>query len=317
MLDMDNWLGVPRKMEIAPAQPQGWPRSRKRLEVWLAQNSLSMGARWESLLRQVARFDPDVVLFIGPYSPLLSALHQRYPVVGLGTNALAPAGPLDVWLAPTADAQPTWAPTFGIRRSTVYSHRFCLAPATETRRRQELGLPENAVVWVTTGGRLTREIGPGWRDAVLAALDRHPECHWLIVGVEKDQVGSLSQGHPRVHVRGFDTELPSLLKACNLYLNPPRMGGGHTVARAMAQGLAVLALPGGDGGDKLGPWVQPDLTGYFLALDQLGSDTPAQRQLGERLRQRYLDTFDMAAGVTGLVAALEDAAQTRNAPQGS
>ena len=311
MRNMPNWLGVPRNMKIDAAKPEGWPKTQRPLALKIAPLALSMGSRWHTLLQQIQGFAPDAVLFIGPYSPLLFALHQRYPTVGLGTNAVAPVGPLDVWLAPQASLQASWRPTFDARDIVAYSHRLSLLPAKQARNRQALGLPANAVVWVTTGSRLAREISPAWRDSVLAALARHPECHWLVVG--QAQVADLPSNHPRVHVQGFDVELPSLLKACDIYLNPPRLGGGHTVACAMAQGLPVLSLPGSDGGDKVGPWAQADLRQYFLALEQLSSQAAARQQLGQHLRQRYFDTFDLAAGAPTLLAALKTATQGQTA----
>jgi len=314
MLDMEHWLGVPTRMNIDSAQPDAWPQPRRALTIKLAAPALSMGARWNSLLQEIKRFEPDAVFFIGPYSPLIFALYQRYPLVGLGSNTLAPVGPLDVWLAPQAQSQATWAPHFAIGRNVVYSNRFNVKAAPQARSRALLGLPESAMLWVTTGTRLHHEISPAWRDAVLAALERKPDCHWLLVGVAQEQLGGWPAQHPRVHLRGFDDDLPSLLKDCSLYLNPPRLGGGHSVVCAMAHGLPVLALRGSDGGDKLGAWAQSDEQGYFVALDQLGADTAAQRQLGEHLRQRYLETLELSAGASTLLAALQDAAAGKAAP---
>ena len=303
---MGNWLGVPRTMKIDPAQPQGWPRSKGAMKVQLARTEMSMAARWNALMGQIDQFNPDAVLFIGPYSPLITPLYQSYPIVGLGTNTVAPAGPLDVWLAPHIGAQATWRPFYDVRNTVSYSQRFSLSKATVPRERQLIGLPDAAVVWVTSGSRLTREISREWRDAVLAELNQQPSCHWLLVGLSKDQSESLGINHPRVHLRGFDTQLPELFSACDLYLNPPRMGGGHSVVCAMAQGLAILALAGSDGGDKLGPWAQSDMPGYFKALNRLAQQTSARQEMGELLRQRYLDVLDLVGGLHTLVGALRD-----------
>jgi hypothetical protein len=308
LLDMPQWLGVPRRMRIAPPDGKQWPRARAELTARIAVPELSMQGRWLVMLNLIAQFDPDVVLFVGPYSPLLTPLQQRYPVVALGTHALAPVGPIDVWLAPSADAKPGWQPQFDVGKVVAYTNRFSLAAAPAPRDRESLGVPANATVWVTSGTRLTREITPEWREKVLAALERHPQCHWLLVGMTEQEIASRPIAHPRVHYRGIDSDLPSLFQACNLYLNPPRMGGGHSVACAMAQGLPVLSLAGGDGGDKLGDFAQPDAARYFEALDALSRDAAARRAMGESLRRRYVATFDLKGGVPTLLAALEEAA---------
>jgi glycosyltransferase involved in cell wall biosynthesis len=308
MLDMPLWLGVPRMMKIAQPDAKQWPRAKSELTARLVSPELSMQGRWLIMLNVIAQFDPDVVLFVGPYSALLTPLQQRYPVVALGTHALAPIGPIDVWLAPSADAKPGWEPQFNVGRIVGYTNRFSLAAAPAPRDRKSLELPANATVWVTSGTRLVREITPEWRAKVMAALERHPQCHWLLVGMTEQEIASRPIQHPRVHYRGIDSDLPSLFKACNLYLNPPRMGGGHSVACAMAQGLPVLSLAGGDGGDKLGAFAQPDQARYFAALDALSNDAAALRSMGESLQRRYLDTFDLKGGAPTLLAALEEAA---------
>ena len=180
-----------------------------------------------------------------------------------------------------------------------------MAVAAEPRARHDLGLAEGVVTWVTSGTRLAQEVSSEWLQAVLGTLARHPDCRWLIVGRGHDQVAGLPAAHPQILRREFDDQLPSLFKACDIYLNPPRLGGGHSVVTAMAQGLPVLSLRDSDGGDKLGPAACNDLADYFQALERLAGDSAARAQLGRQARERYLETLDLGAGAAGLVQALQ------------
>lgn len=307
MLDMAQWLGVPRVMNLDHPDPTQWPSSALQIPLVLAPRQLLSEGRWRHVLRAVVDSAPDVVFFVGPYSPLLEVLHARYPVAGLGTNALAPIGPLDVWLAPEgvqgdserfaehSDAGGLDTQTaFEISCRIRYSHRFAFDEPGPPMDRSALYLPQGACVGVTVGTRLHSELTPAWVNEVKRVLERHPDARWLLVGQEGQQLQGLGLDHPQIQIRPFERRLQNLLKACDLYLNPPRRGGGHSVACAMFSGLAVLSMRTGDGGDKVGPSGASEPVEFFMRLDRLTSQPQALRALGAVMRQRFLETFDMS-----------------------
>lgn len=306
MLDMAQWLGVPRAMNLDPAEPAQWPPSGVAVPVVLAPRQLLSEGRWRQLLREIEVFAPDVVFFIGPYSPLLEALHARYPVAGLGTNALAPIGPMDVWLAPECAEQSLnssegafkgvcggpWR-DHDVSRRIRYTHRFAFDEPVQAMERSSLQLPQDACVWVTVGTRLHSELNAVWVGEVRQVLDRNPGARWLLVGQERQQLQGLGLDHPQILIRPFERQVQHLLKACDLYLNPPRRGGGHSVACAMFNGLAVLSMRTGDGGDKVGPWGAADGADYFERLQRLSEQPEELRALGLTMQKRFAATFDM------------------------
>jgi hypothetical protein len=306
---MPLWLGAPKNMVLAPIPAEGWPRLPHRLDAVIANEKLSMGARWKAVMLQLRRFSPDVVLFVGPFSPMLFTLFREFPAVGLGTNTFAPAGPLDVWLAPREQAPQPWLPSFSASQVMLHERRLSLVVASHGRDRRPLGLPSDAVVWITSGTRLDAEVGGEWLTMVLTALDAHPGCHWLLVGNGQNAIKGLDRQHPRIHLLAYEPELSALLKACDIYLNPPRVGGGVSVAHAMAQGLAVLSLHGSDGGDKVGEWAHADLDAYGSSLSQLSRNAEARRTLGKALEKRWFERFNLEAAGPTLVNACELARQ--------
>jgi hypothetical protein len=160
--------------------------------------------------------------------------------------------------------------------------------------RSSLHLPQAACVWVTVGTRLHAELNPKWVGAVRQVLDRNPGARWLLVGQEVQHLQGLGLDHPQIVIRPFERQVQNLLKACDLYLNPPRRGGGHSVACAMHNGLAVLSMRGGDGGDKVGPWGATDDADYFERLHRLSEQPVELRALGMSMQKRFEETFDMS-----------------------
>ena len=318
MLDMAQWLGVPRVMNLDHADPAQWPPSKLTVPVVLAQRQLLCEGRWRLLLRAVSEFAPDVVFFVGPYSPMLEALHARYPVAGLGTNALAPIGPMDMWLAPEAvegshepvarrpdvNADEAWG-GFEVSHRIRYTHRFAFDEPGPAMDRSSLNLPQDACVWVTVGTRLHTELTPTWVGAVRQVLDRNPGARWLLVGQERQQLQGLGLDHPQILIRPFERRVQNLLKACDLYLNPPRRGGGHSVACAMFTGVGVLSMRTGDGGDKVGPWGAADAVEFFDRLHRLSTQQDELRALAGAMRQRFEQTFDMSRAGDFLLQAMQ------------
>lgn len=329
MLDMGQWLGVPRVMNLDHPDLGQWVRAGFELPVVLAPRQLLSEGRWLHVLSSVDAFEPGAVLFIGPYSPLLEALYARYPVVGLGTNALAPVGPMDVWLAPEGAASsnahtppakaglqqvlglqdPGLGPAFPIGHVSAHTHRFQFEESGAALDRQALQLPQEVCVWVTVGTRLHSELSPSWVCQVREMLNRHPHARWLLVGQGPEQLQGLGLDHPQIVIRPFERHIGRLFKACDLYLNPPRRGGGHSVACAMFHALPVLSMQEGDGGDKVGGWGLIDDLAYFARLDQLCRDPQERSAFGQAMRERFGAIFDMSRAGDVLLQKIRHACQ--------
>lgn len=312
---MTDWLGVPRRMALDDADRSRWPVPRRGTYTVRRPNmGFSMHARSLAVLDSVAEFAPDVVFFVGAHSPLVWPLHANWPTVGLGTNSVAPLVPMDVWLAPSAE-QPSWGGDLGDPARVVHTQRLRLEVSNAVVSRAALKLPAQAPLWLTSGSRLTTEITPDWCAAVLTALERHPTAHWVIVRSGAALPACVPTDHARIHVLAFQTELAALMRECVVYLNPPRMGGGQSVALAMLHGLPCLSLVGGDGGDKLGAMASADLSGYFATLDLWMAQGAAREQAVAAQRLRVEQLFSVAGSAPRLLEAMGQALKVRSVPR--
>lgn len=273
----------------------------------------SMRSRWRGMLSAVADFDPDVVLFVGLHSPLAAALHTVRPVVGLSTNTVPPLAPVDVWL--TADKEgagqqrTVWEGIFPSPWAHFHPYRIKAAKGPWQLTRRELGLEEDAVVWVTAGFRLEQELGGPWAARMIEALAKHPGAVWLLVGGNGQVPNALQQAPPgKVRALGTRPDVAAVLSLCDIYVNPPRMGGGFSVAEAMAARLPVLAFAESDGGDKVGEWALPDGDAYMERLAAVTENSTLRSQMGQALRARFVERFDLEASGPSLISACELAA---------
>jgi glycosyltransferase involved in cell wall biosynthesis len=275
-------------------------------QVVTANDIWPLEGRWQSIAAKIVDFAPDVVLFVGFFSPLLAWAWKHYPVVGLSLHTLPPLGPVDVWLQQFEAGETLPAPWEGLPPPVPFPYAFRLAlPSAGTASLARLNLPPDALIMVTVGYRLSREIRPEWAAQVLARLEAHPRWVWLLVGDSKAPP-CLPSGHPRIRVLDHQDRIDELLQQCSLYLNPSRMGGGFSIMNAIARGVPVVSLGGSDGGDKLGPWSVATGEDYWRRVDELMADETARFRCGHELSRRFDRLYNLRSATPSLLAALQE-----------
>jgi hypothetical protein len=265
------------------------------VQVWAARRDEPAMQRWKGLHERVERFAPDVVFFIGGPSAVPALFFPRRPLLALGTIGLAPWTQADVWLCsrPKGD-------------ELAYAFRGTLTGAdldVPARSRASLGVPGRGLLLVSVGLRLHAEIEGAWADSMRRLLARRPQLHWLLVGSRRPP--ALDGAADRITVLGYQDDLVAVLRACDVFVNPPRVGGGLSVATAMACGLPVVSFSDCDGGDKVGARAAADDGEYFAQLEELVDGADARQASGGRMQARYAEALDVARAGPALHAALD------------
>ncbi len=284
------------------------------VQMVLPNVGFSLRLRFEQMLEAVHAYKPDLIIFVGFISPLVYRLYESYPVVGLSLHALPPVAPVDVWLSADPHGDATLWPDITAPQNFHYPFRFWPKGQAVPMDRAQLGIPVSNVILITTGHRLNTEMPQAWLDRMLAFTNAHPDVHWLLVGLPQGHMVAGLPEHPRIHSVEPQTELDSWLATCDIYINPPRVGGGSTVAMAMEQGLAVLTLADGDGGDKVGDWAVASQDDYFVQLSIWVGNPTARKQVGEALKKQFHARLDVSStpAQEGLVQACHAAIKSFN-----
>lgn len=293
---MRGYTAAAQVSTVAPVDAASWQlRMPGEVSVVLADVRYSLQRRWEALCRMVDEYDPDAILFVGFYSPLLWPLRRRYPLLGMSLHTLPPIAPVDAWLA--ADGQAvagqTW-PGLPSPAAVHFPFRFWPVAATPVPR-DELAIRADALLLVTAGTRID-EIEPlaSWFDSVVSVIEEHPGVEWLVIGQEPAAAAATAARHPRIHVLPARRDLAACIAAADLFLNPPRMGGGATVAMAMQRGVPVVSMADSDGGDKIAPQAVDSAQAYRARLHHWITDPAARREEGKRLQAKFREELDIS-----------------------
>lgn len=303
--DLSLWLGLPSPWQPLPppqADLADWREALgdalgpgATLEVTLADLALSPLPRAQVIERHITEFAPDWVVLIGFTSYLAQVIYARYPVVAMSTLSVPPMAPVDVWLSPAYPATMTvtpWHPAMPVGQVVSRQLRLAAdpAPATASQAGQVVvsDLAPGTILVLSAGGRLHNELPQAWLGQWQHFLAAHPEVIWLLVGSEKEipGLGHLIPSH-RIRRLGFVPDLPGLMTRVHVVANPPRLGGGTSVAMAIAAGVPVVSYGDCDGGDKVAHWAVADDTAYFALLSLWVTDARARTAAGQAMRELH------------------------------
>ena len=310
--DMSLFRGSHAHTLLAATDPQYWlNRLPEGTRLSVTDTRFSLLQRWRDILPAIAQFDPDGILLVGLYSPLAAALFAVRPVVGMSSHTLPPLAPLDVWLSADETLAPgpvAWSSAFPLPQVHFHPYRIKRPQGPWALTRNALGLAEDAVIWLTVGARLGQEISGAWAQRMIAELKRQPRVVWLLVGGNGELPPALAAAPAaQLRVLALRPDIGGILQLSDIYVNPPRMGGGFSVAEAMAAGLPVVSFADSDGGDKVGELALADPEAYMQRLAALTASPALRAEVGQALRARFDQRLDLAASGPSMLAAFERA----------
>lgn len=319
--EFDSLLGGSAlRMREQPLDSSGWAdHVGADLVLHQVDTRFSVGRRLRHMLPALHAWQPDVVLCVGLVCSLGHALAAVRPVLALATNSVPPMVANDVWLSATSDTGPPvppWAMDAPASLAWYHPYRVRQRRARGQHSRQALGIPASATVMMTlSNGQYLARLDTAWLERVARLMQQRSGLVWVLAGCPETLPATLldlQRAVPAAQLRTlpFSTDPAGLLQLGDLYLHPPQTGGGFAVADAMAEGLAVLALAGSDGGSKLGDEAAPDLATYFQRLQVWIDDPQARAAQAARMRQHFASQVDLDASGPSLVQALE-VARTR------
>lgn len=309
MPPLATYLGIDRSIAVDPPDVVALAEQLpKGMDATLSQSSFSLPFRWRTLAADIAAYDPDLIFFVGFFAPWMAPLFVHRPVVAMSVHSSPPIVPADVILSADEKLAGRHVRPWGeaLPSTQVYFHPFRVAakPLMSGVSRTQLGITEDAILLIIVGSRLKQEMSDGWSQQLAGLMVRRPELTLMLVGSDDDHPAAFADipSH-RLRALSHREDVGDLLALSDIYINPPRMGGGFSVAEAMAAGLPVVCFADGDGGDKVGPLAASSSKEYWRLLETYLNDPVMRQRDGDYLRTRFAERLDISRSGPSLIQA--------------
>lgn len=132
-----------------------------------------------------------------------------------------------------------------------YKIDVVLDDAKNLLQRNHLNIDENAFVLVIVGNRLDKEITEEYSDFLERLLEIDNRLNLAFIG-EYNKYTLSDSKKDRVYYLGYQIDLSGAYHVTDLFLNPPRNGGGIGALLALYNGVPVVTLPNCDVASNVG-----------------------------------------------------------------
>ncbi|MCW2247880.1 tetratricopeptide (TPR) repeat protein [Azospirillum fermentarium] len=261
----------------------------------------------------VDEFDPDVIVSFGGSNivcDLFSIAHAR-PVVCLPTTS-----GITISLSPLVLGYDEHDFTGGIpalyrapfaRRFRPFNFGFFLPPEGDGNPGP---LPQAPFRFGIVGNRLDVEADAAFVGLVDDVLDRCPGAVAVFAGGVEHLQGRLdaARNRDRLVSIGHVNDIRAFYRQCDVFLNPPRQGGGGSAAIALGESVPVVTFPWGDVASVAGPrFHTPDRAAYVDRAAALCADAGLRAEQGAAARTRFDTVVDRRHSMARLLAYFEEA----------
>lgn len=203
----------------------------------------------------VKKYKPEYIVNIGNYSLMVEQCASIVPVLNIGTvpSQIAMSAATMQAVGENVEIgtqEKELLSILGKKPKDVISGRFTSSiPNKQEHKfsRNMLEIPEDAFVIVIIGARLTEEMTYDFNCMLNDIMS--DKVRIVIIG-RMNNYNELVEKYDNFRkysvYLGMQSDVLAILDLCDLYVNPPRRGGGTSVIEAMYKGLPVVSFNFGD-----------------------------------------------------------------------
>lgn len=268
------------------------------IEIYYSGVNANRLNRIKNFIDEINTYQPDVIYQLGnDYSLPTSLLYRFYPVVIERVGGMPITKWCDIYLGSELD--------FSIYKMKLLceyhdpSVKFDeFIPSQKIVKRFNYSLNEDDFVLITVGNRLEVDLTEEFLDTINSFLKDNKSGKWLIVGLEYNKIISNKFkrliDEKKIVFINYEKDLEALYKICDVYVNPPRYGGGYSGLLAMKMGIPIVTLKGDyDVTLHIGKENAVDsIQGYSKELKKLYEDLDYRSEKSHLLKKLYNSRVD-------------------------
>ncbi len=270
----------------------------------------------KQVLKEIYDFNPKFVYNINSINPLADLCQSFTTVVASGMSYGYPVSDAPILLCldnKNIDKKPKHEMLSPYQQHIIrYKNQYIIDEPKSIHNRKEFGIPEDNFVITIVGNRLHDEITPDFILILKRLLNMSSSISILLIGDYSNYYEYFNNDtfKNRVYCIGFQSDLVSVISIADLYLNPPRKGGGTSALIALYAGVPVITFPNcdvaGNVGDK---YICNNIEELFILIDKYLNDREFynnQKEYGIRYTHQLLDT---KASLTETIKYIEEIVQ--------
>lgn len=197
----------------------------------------------------------------------------------------------------------------GYKLSSIIESLFTFELVEQTTKltRVGLGLPEDKFLLVVVGIRLDGEVTQSFMDMLAETYTQG--AHVVFAG-EFEKYERYCDTDPKFKAHstfvGYQEDILALMELCDLYVNPPRVGGGFSVVEAFYKGVPGVTLNYGDVAASAGvDFCVDNLNEMKDMILHYMDDTAFYRTMSEKAIARSTELFDSKGAMKHILCEME------------
>lgn len=200
--------------------------------------------------------------------------------------------------------------------------QFDVEKAVNPENRAMYGIKGDAFLIVIIGNRLSTDLTEQFKRTLIDIFSLDSSIELLLIGEYPEYINYFSDEifTGRIHYINYHYRLSELIGIADLYLNPPRNGGGTSALISLNFGVPVVTLPGGDVAGNIGKdFTCQDESDLVETVSRYMSDKDfyeRQKRRGQEYTNRLVDFAskerNKLAKITKAISILEEGAPYEN-----
>jgi hypothetical protein len=270
----------------------------------------------KQVFKEIYEFNPKFVYNINSINPLADLCKSFTTVVACGMSYGYPVSDAPILLCldnKNIDEVPKNEVLLPYQQYIIkYKSQYIIEKPKYIHNRKEFGIPEDNFVITIVGNRLQDEITPDFIMILKHLLDINLSISILLIGNYNNYYEYFNNNtfQNRVYCIGYQTDLVSVISIADLYLNPPRKGGGTSALIALYAGVPVITFPNCDVAGNVGEnYICNNEEELFNLIDKYLNNREFynyQKEYGIRYTHQLLDS---TANLTKTIKRIEEIVQ--------
>jgi hypothetical protein len=218
------------------------------LDLYTAPNDVIDAEKAQLILNTLSNFAPDTILVVGDSIASAEIASHFWPVICWPSTQTEPisSAPVQIYRSKEPHKPQIDWKKLKLEPPQLVPQDFDTQnniPNTKNIDRETLNIPEDAFVFVLVGARIKYELSPEFQDILTHIIQTDPKVFILIVGTDDfDITPNLHTHKNRLRLVKYTKSLRALIGVCDVFLNPPRQGGGGAAYLAVLESLPIVTL---------------------------------------------------------------------------